>query len=111
MGSRSPAPGGERGGPLRAGSRGDVEPTRLIIHRAPDGSDDEPLIRPGGYVAMERAAKARVDTRHPAPFPCHSPLNGMISHPVMMPRFGRSLAHDEGVALIRDWIAAMPASR
>jgi hypothetical protein len=29
----------------------------------------------------------------------------------MMPRFGRSLAHDEGVALIRDWIAAMPASR
>ena len=28
---------------------------------------------------------------------------------VMMPQLGRSLGHDEGVALIRDWIAAMPA--
>lgn len=26
----------------------------------------------------------------------------------MMPELGRSLAHDEGIALIRDWIAAMP---
>lgn len=28
---------------------------------------------------------------------------------VMMPQFGRSLIHAEGVALIRKWIAAMPA--
>ncbi|MBU6165686.1 MAG: hypothetical protein KGQ52_06095 [Alphaproteobacteria bacterium] len=28
---------------------------------------------------------------------------------VMMPQFGRSLIHAEGVALIRQWIAAMPA--
>ena len=28
---------------------------------------------------------------------------------IMMPQFGRSLAHDEGVALIREWIASMPA--
>jgi uncharacterized repeat protein (TIGR03806 family) len=27
---------------------------------------------------------------------------------IMMPQFGRALAHDEGVALIRQWIAAMP---
>lgn len=27
---------------------------------------------------------------------------------IMMPQFGRALAHDEGVALIRAWIAAMP---
>lgn len=27
----------------------------------------------------------------------------------MMPEFGRSLVHEESVALIRDWIAAMPA--
>ena len=26
----------------------------------------------------------------------------------MMPELGRSLAHDEGIALIRDWISAMP---
>ncbi|WP_439544884.1 SO2930 family diheme c-type cytochrome [Sandarakinorhabdus sp.] len=26
---------------------------------------------------------------------------------VMMPQFGRSIAHDEGIALIRQWIAAM----
>jgi hypothetical protein len=26
----------------------------------------------------------------------------------MMPQFGRALAHDEGNALIRKWIAAMP---
>ncbi|MBL8772318.1 MAG: hypothetical protein JNK30_13130 [Phenylobacterium sp.] len=29
---------------------------------------------------------------------------------VMMPELGRSLVHDEGVRLIREWIAAMPAS-
>ena len=28
---------------------------------------------------------------------------------IMMPQFGRALAHDEGIALIRQWIAAMPA--
>lgn len=28
---------------------------------------------------------------------------------VMMPELGRSLTHDEGLALIRDWIKAMPA--
>lgn len=28
---------------------------------------------------------------------------------VMMPQFGRSLIHDDGVALIRQWISAMPA--
>lgn len=28
---------------------------------------------------------------------------------IMMPQFGRSLIHAQGVALIRDWIAAMPA--
>lgn len=28
---------------------------------------------------------------------------------VMMPQFGRALIHEEGVALIRQWIAAMPA--
>jgi uncharacterized repeat protein (TIGR03806 family) len=28
---------------------------------------------------------------------------------VMMPQFGRALAHDEGVELIRQWIEAMPA--
>jgi hypothetical protein len=28
---------------------------------------------------------------------------------IMMPQFGRSVAHAEGVALIRQWIAAMPA--
>jgi uncharacterized repeat protein (TIGR03806 family) len=27
---------------------------------------------------------------------------------VMMPQFGRSIAHEEGIALIRQWIAAMP---
>lgn len=27
---------------------------------------------------------------------------------IMMPQFGRALAHDEGIALIRQWIAAMP---
>ena len=27
---------------------------------------------------------------------------------VMMPQFGRTLAHEEGIALIREWIAAMP---
>ena len=27
---------------------------------------------------------------------------------VMMPELGRSLSHEEGVALVRDWIAAMP---
>ncbi len=27
---------------------------------------------------------------------------------VMMPQFGRALVHDEGVALVRAWIAAMP---
>jgi uncharacterized repeat protein (TIGR03806 family) len=29
---------------------------------------------------------------------------------VMMPELGRSITHDEGVALIRAWIAAMPAA-
>ncbi|WP_235902903.1 SO2930 family diheme c-type cytochrome [Sandarakinorhabdus oryzae] len=28
---------------------------------------------------------------------------------IMMPQFGRALAHEEGIALIRAWIAAMPA--
>lgn len=28
---------------------------------------------------------------------------------IMMPQFGRALAHEEGIALIRQWIAAMPA--
>jgi hypothetical protein len=28
---------------------------------------------------------------------------------VMMPELGRSVVHAEGVKLIRDWIAAMPA--
>ncbi len=28
----------------------------------------------------------------------------------MMPELGRSLAHDEGITLIRDWIAAMPGN-
>ncbi|MEI6484637.1 MAG: SO2930 family diheme c-type cytochrome [Sphingomonadales bacterium] len=28
---------------------------------------------------------------------------------IMMPQFGRALVHDDGVALIRAWIAAMPA--
>jgi uncharacterized repeat protein (TIGR03806 family) len=28
---------------------------------------------------------------------------------IMMPQFGRALTHDEGIALIRQWIAAMPA--
>lgn len=27
---------------------------------------------------------------------------------VMMPQFGRSIAHEQGIALIRQWIAAMP---
>jgi len=27
----------------------------------------------------------------------------------MMPELGRALIHEEGVALIRDWIRAMPA--
>ena len=32
------------------------------------------------------------------------------THPgIMMPELGKRLVHDEGVALIRDWIAAMPA--
>jgi uncharacterized repeat protein (TIGR03806 family) len=32
------------------------------------------------------------------------------THPgVMMPELGKRLVHDEGVALIREWIAAMPA--
>ncbi|MHC5540015.1 hypothetical protein ACYOEI_17490, partial [Singulisphaera rosea] len=31
------------------------------------------------------------------------------THPgVMMPELGKRLVHDEGVALIRQWIAAMP---
>jgi hypothetical protein len=31
------------------------------------------------------------------------------THPgVMMPELGKRLVHDEGVALIREWIAAMP---
>ena len=30
---------------------------------------------------------------------------------IMMPQFGRALAHEEGIALIRQWIAAMPAAR
>lgn len=29
---------------------------------------------------------------------------------IMMPQFGRALAHEEGIALIRQWIAAMPQS-
>ncbi|WP_235927732.1 SO2930 family diheme c-type cytochrome [Sandarakinorhabdus rubra] len=29
---------------------------------------------------------------------------------IMMPQFGRSLVHEEGVALIRQWIASLPAS-
>ena len=28
---------------------------------------------------------------------------------IMMPQFGRALAHADGIALIREWIAAMPA--
>jgi uncharacterized repeat protein (TIGR03806 family) len=33
------------------------------------------------------------------------------THPgIMMPELGKRLVHDEGVALIREWIAAMPAS-
>ena len=32
------------------------------------------------------------------------------THPgIMMPELGKRLVHEEGVALIRDWIAAMPA--
>ena len=32
------------------------------------------------------------------------------THPgIMMPELGKRLVHDEGVALIREWIAAMPA--
>ncbi len=31
------------------------------------------------------------------------------THPgIMMPELGKRLVHDEGVALIREWIAAMP---
>jgi len=30
---------------------------------------------------------------------------------VMMPQFGRTVVHEEGVALIREWIAAMPAQK
>lgn len=34
------------------------------------------------------------------------------THPgVMMPELGKRLVHDEGVALIREWIAAMPPAR
>jgi uncharacterized repeat protein (TIGR03806 family) len=34
------------------------------------------------------------------------------THPgVMMPELGKRLVHEEGVALIRQWIAAMPDSR
>jgi hypothetical protein len=29
---------------------------------------------------------------------------------VMMPQFGRALIHEDGVALIRQWIASMPAA-
>jgi hypothetical protein len=29
---------------------------------------------------------------------------------IMMPQFGRSMAHKEGVALIRSWISAMDPS-
>ncbi|HEY1070809.1 MAG TPA: SO2930 family diheme c-type cytochrome [Thermomonas sp.] len=34
---------------------------------------------------------------------------GSVDPGVMMPELGRSVAHAEGVALIRDWIAHMPA--
>ena len=34
------------------------------------------------------------------------------THPgVMMPELGKRLVHDEGVALVREWIAAMPGMR
>jgi uncharacterized repeat protein (TIGR03806 family) len=29
---------------------------------------------------------------------------------IMMPQFGRALAHEEGIALVRQWITAMPAA-
>jgi hypothetical protein len=29
---------------------------------------------------------------------------------IMMPQFGRSMAHTDGIALIRQWIATMPPS-
>jgi hypothetical protein len=29
----------------------------------------------------------------------------------MMPELGKRLVHEEGVALVRQWIAAMPGSR
>ena len=33
------------------------------------------------------------------------------THPgIMMPELGKRLVHDEGVALIREWIAAMPVT-
>lgn len=37
-------------------------------------------------------------------------LHRMISAEagIMMPQFGRTLAHEDGIALIREWIAAMP---
>ena len=45
------------------------------------------------------------------------PLASILAHRmtstepgVMMPQFGRTMAHDEGVALIREWIAKMPPS-